>query len=140
MTWKNYTCEILGKPALVLIDQRFHEQLPVKELPRLSWFGVHCKQAPSGSFWHPNETQALDEIEADLLKACEAFGNGWIVYVPCITTPGIREYYLYHSDAADLNKAMEALKATHPTYRIEKDTIADPEWNEYRKYASFERS
>jgi hypothetical protein len=57
-----------------------------------------------------------------------------------ITTPGIREYYLYHSDAADLNKAMEALKATHPTYRIEKDTIADPEWNEYRKYASFERS
>ena len=137
MAWKQYTCEVSGKPAQVLVDQRFEKQAPVKELPLLSWFGVYCKQAPSGNFWHPNETTALDEIEKDLLKICEAFGHGWLVYLLRIATAGIREYYLYHSNVAEIKKAFEALKAAHPTYKIETETTQDSQWNEYRKYAAF---
>jgi len=137
MAWKHYTCEISGKPALVLIDERFEKQAPVRELPLLSWFGIYCKEPPGNSFWNPDETEALDEIEDDLLRVCEAFGQGWIVYLLRIATPGIREYYLYYSDAADIQKTFVALKAIHPAYRIEMDTITDPEWNKYRNYASF---
>jgi hypothetical protein len=130
MAWKHYTCVISGKPAQVLIDQRFEKQAPVRELPLVSWFGIYCRQSPGNSFWNPNETTALDEIETDLLRVCEDFGHGWVVYLLRITTPGIREYYIYHSSAADIQKAFEALTAIHPTYKIEMDTIKDPEWNE----------
>ena len=33
-------------------------------------------------------------------------------------------------------KVIAALKAAHPTYRIETDTKDDSEWNEYQKYIS----
>jgi|GEM_PF-4727522 len=55
MAWEQYTCEISGKPAQVLIDQLFEKQAPVKELPRLSRFGVYCKEAPGSSLSSPNE-------------------------------------------------------------------------------------
>ncbi len=139
MSWQQYTCEISGKPAQVLIDRRFEKQAPIIELPRLSWFGIYCKEPHGSGFWNPNETTALDEIEKDLLQVCETFGHGWVVYLLRIATPGLREYYLYHSDAAEIKKAFDALKRAHPTYRIEMDTTDDPQWNEYRKYASFNR-
>ena len=59
------------------------------------------------------------------------------VYVLRIATAGIREYYLYHSDMAEIKKAFDALKSAHPSYRIEVVTKNDPDWNEYKKYALF---
>lgn len=47
------------------------------------------------------------------------------------------EYYLCHSDVAEIEKAFEALKAVHPAYRIETDTTSDPRWDEYRRYVAF---
>jgi hypothetical protein len=48
MTWRHYLCELLDKPASVLIDDRFVDQLPLNELPRLSWFGVYCNEPTEG--------------------------------------------------------------------------------------------
>lgn len=140
MAWKQYTGELSGTPAQILVDQHFEKQAPVKGLPLLSWFGVYCKQPTSGSFWNPNEANVLDEIEDDLIKVCEAFGHGWVVYLLRIATPGIREYYLYHSNVAEITKAFEALRAIHPTYKIETETTNDLQWNHYRKYVSFKGS
>ena len=139
MNWKHYTCEISGKPALVLVDDRFQEQAPIHELPRVSWFGVHCNQSPGADLWSPDEEQTLDSIEDDLIKLCEAFGRGWAVYVLRIATPGMREYYLYHSSAAELNKAFESLKTLHPSYKIESEAKDDPQWQQYKTYADLVR-
>lgn len=138
MAWKHYICEISGKPASVLIDGRFADQLPVKELPQLSWFGVYCQQPGGAAFWNPEETDVLDRLENDLIRLSETFGYGWVVYVLRIATPGIREYYLYHADQAELNKAFSALKAIYTNYRIEFETINDKVWEQYRKYVSYD--
>ena len=138
MAWRHYTCEISSKPASVLVDERFAHQLPVKELPRLSWFGVYCQQPTGGAFWNPEEADALDQLENDLIRLAETFGHGWAVYVLRIATPGIREYYLYHADQAELNKAFSVLKAVYPDYRIEFKTINDVMWEQYGRYVSFD--
>ena len=137
MAWKLYTCDISGKSAQVLVDRGYEKKAPIIELSHLSWFGIYCNEAPGNSFWNPIETEALNEIEDDFLKICEAFGHGRVVYVLRIATAGIRAYYIYHSDKAEIIQVFESLKAVHPTYRIEMDTMDDPEWNGYRKYVSF---
>jgi hypothetical protein len=138
MAWRHYTCEISGKPASVLIDERFAHQYPVKELPKLSWFGVYCNQPTGGAFWNPEEADALDLIENNLIKLSETFGHGWAVYVLRIATPGIREYYLYHAEQADLGKAFSSLKAIHPNYRREFKTTNDEGWEQYGRYVLFD--
>jgi hypothetical protein len=137
MAWHHYLCEISDKPASVLIDDRFAEQSPVGELPRLSWFGVYCHEPTGGAFWNSAETVLLDQVEKDLIKLSEQHGHGWVVYVLRIATPGIREYYLYHADHAELDAVLEALQSLHPDYRIDFDTIDDNTWEEYRRYLSF---
>ena len=134
MTWKQINCEINDRPALVLVERRFKEQAPLKELQCISWFCVYCNQKPGSAFWSPDETETLDEIEDDLLRLCESFGHGWLVYVLRLAMPGVREYYFYHSDTAEIKKVIAALKVAHPSYRIEADTKNDPEWSEYQKY------
>src|SRR5438477_461678 len=138
MTWKQIITEIDGRRVLVLVDHRFKEQAPLKELQCLSWFCVYCNQEPGSAFWNPNETETLDEIEDDLLRLCESFGHGWMVYALRVATPGVREHYFYHSDAAEIKKVIAAFRLAHPSYRIEADTKNDPEWNEYQKYISLE--
>lgn len=137
MAWRHYTCEISGKPASVLVDGQFFHQLPVKELPRLSWFGVYCNRPTGGALWAPEETEVLDQVENDLIKLAETFGRGWAVYVLRIATPGIREYYLYHADLAELGKACSALKALYPRYRIKFEESNDVAWEQYQRYVSY---
>ncbi|MBE7467365.1 MAG: DUF695 domain-containing protein [Planctomycetes bacterium] len=134
MSWSHRTTQIESRPAGVLIDDRFRGSLPVRELPRLAWFGVYCRHDPGGGFWHPDETPALDAIEQDLIRLCEQFGRGWAVYVMRIDTRGIREYYLYCGGSAALAQALPSLRAAHPDYRIEFEETADPEWSRYRTF------
>jgi len=138
MAWKHYICELSGKPASVLIDDRFAHQSPVKELPRISWFSVYCNQPTSGEFWNPEEADILDRLENDLIRLSEMFGHGWAVYVLRVATFGIREYYLYHADQAELSKAFSALKAIYPNYRIEFETTNDIAWEQYRRYVFYD--
>ena len=136
MTWRTYLCEISDKSALVLIEDRFADQFPVDELPLLSWFGVYCNKPTEGAFWNPDETNLLDRLENDLLKLSEQFGHGWAVYVFRLATTGIREYYLYHTDAAEMRRALEELRRLYPNYRIDFDTTDDAKWEQYRRYVS----
>jgi len=140
MAWKNYVCEIKGKPASVLVDQRFENEFPLKELPKVLWVAVYGNLPSNDSFWHPDETSALDNIENNLLKLAGSFGNGWIVYLIRIATFGIREYYFYYGKHADINKVPTLLKSLHPSYRIESETKEDAKWIEYKNYVSFENN
>lgn len=134
MPWSHRTTEIESRPAGVLIDDRFRGSLPVRELPRLAWFGVYCRHDAGSRFWHPDETESLDTIECDLIRLCEQFSQGWAVYVMRIDTRGIREYYFYCGGSAALAQALLSLRTTHPDYRIEFEETADAEWSRYRTF------
>ena len=134
MPWSNRTTQIDNRPAQVLIDDRFRTSAPIRELPRLAWFGVYCRQDPGGAFWHPDESATLDAIEQDLIRLCGEFGCGWAVYVMRVATRGIREYYVYLGDGAALAQALPGLRKAYPTYRIEFEETADAEWRRYRTF------
>jgi hypothetical protein len=134
MPWSHRTTEIDGRPAQVLIDDRFRSAAPGSELPRLAWFGVYCRDDPGGAFWHPDESANLDAVEQDLIRLCEQFGRGWAVYVMRIDTPGIREYYLYNGPGASLANAVPGLLSIHPEYRIEYDETTDADWSRYKTF------
>jgi hypothetical protein len=140
MAWKNHLCEIKGKLSSVLVDQRFENEFPLKELPNVFWVAVYCNLPSNDSFWHPDETLALDDIENNLLKLAESFGNGWIVYVIRIDTVGVREYYFYYGKHADVDKVTTLLKSLHPSYQIESETKEDAKWTEYKNHVSFENN
>lgn len=137
MSWRHYTCDISGRPASILVDERFAHQSPVTEMPRLSWFGVYCNQLSGEAFGNPEEADTLDRLENDLIKLSEQFGHGWVVYVLRLATPGIREYYLYHADHADLSAALKALQALYPNYRIDFETTNDEAWEQHGRYVSY---
>jgi hypothetical protein len=115
MTWKHYLCTISDNADSVLIDDRFAEQLPVGEMPRLTWCGVYGNEPTEGAFWNPEETVLLDRIENDLIKLAQEFGHGWAVYVLRIATSGIREYYLYHADQSTAVIALRYPSRKHST-------------------------
>jgi hypothetical protein len=61
-----------------------------------------------------------------------------VVYALRIAAPGIREYYFYHADQAELRKAFSALRAIYPNYRTEFVTTDDMAWEQYGKYVSYD--
>ena len=132
MPWTHRTTEIEGRPAQVLIDDRFRGAIPVRELSRLAWFGVYCKGNPGTAFWDPAETSSLDAIEDDLIRLCEQHGQGWAAYVLRVATPGIREYYVYMGDCVDFTAVVPDLLAQHPDYRIEYEETTDASWGRYK--------
>lgn len=132
MPWSQRTTQIDSRPTGVLIDDRFRASLPVRELPRLAWFGVYCRLDAGDGFWHPAETESLAMVEQDLIRLCELFGRGWAVYVMRIDTRGIREYYLYCGGSAALAQALPSLRASHPDYRIEFEETEDAAWSRYQ--------
>lgn len=134
MAWRFYNCNINNKSAQVLIDDRFYKKEPVNELPLLSWVGVYCRLLSGESFNDPKETEILDEIEDNLFRLCSDYGNGYAVYTHRIVTYGIREYYIYHGDKAELDRAFSAIRSLYPEYKIETETTLDDKWNEYKKY------
>lgn len=140
MAWKHYVCEVKERRASVLVDQRFQNQFPLKELPQILWLGIYCHSPSEGTVSSPDDAQTLERIESDLINLSQSFGHGWMVHVLQIRTPGIREYYFYYGKHAETDKIAVALRALHPTYRIEVDVKEDPQWVEYRNYVSFEPS
>jgi hypothetical protein len=136
MSWSHRQTQIDKRPAQVLIDDRFRSSTPVRQLPRLAWFGVYCRQDVSDGFWHPDETASLDAIEQDLIRLCGQLGNGWAVYVMRIDTRGVREYYFYFDGNAELGQVPAGLRAAHPNYRIDYDEMADAEWSRYKTVLS----
>lgn len=134
MSWTHHLIQIDKRPAQVVFDNQFRSKAPVRQLPRLAWFGVYCRQDPGGGFWHPDESGRLDAIERDLVRLCGQFGNGWAVYVMRIDTRGIREYYFYSGGSAALNRAPAILQTAHPDYRIEFEERTDADWNRYKSF------
>ncbi|CAN5368482.1 hypothetical protein BH10CYA1_BH10CYA1_19810 [soil metagenome] len=134
MTWTVHQREVEGKTAQILIDDHFAPQAPLKDLVNLSGFSLYCRQEPVNTLWHPDEGDTLDIIEERLINLCEKHSHGWSVYVLRMATFGVREYYFYHSNEAELTKAYAELLALTPGYRIELSTVLDAEWAEYRKY------
>lgn len=131
MAWSHRIAEIQGRQAQFLIDDRFRGVAPVRELPRLAWFAVYCRQEPGSSFWHPDESASLDSVEDSLIQLWQELGRGFAVYVMRIATRGIREYYVYLGGSADFSPVLERLRASHPSYRVEYEETADPDWKRY---------
>ena len=131
MTWQLFDIEIVGNQAQVLLDDQFVSDNPGEALPNIAWFGVWCQKDTIGQFWHPEETDTLNQIEHELLDLAGQFGNGWAVYVRRVFTAGKREYFFYYGDGATLSDALPALQALHPEYRIEYDVKPDPDWSYY---------
>ena len=131
MPWSHRTTKIEGRPAQVLIDDRFGTSAPVCELPRLAWLGVYCRRAPGAAFWDAAESDSLDAVEDDLIALCDRFGHGWAAYVLRIATPGIREYYVYIGDSVHFVQVLPGLLAKHADYRIEYEETKDPSWSRY---------
>lgn len=123
MAWGTYTSKINDKLAQVLINSSYENKAPVKELLLLFWVGVYCQMPSNQDFHNLKETQKLDEIEDNLIKLCGRYGNGWAVYTHRIGTAGIREYYIYNGEYAELHKTIDALKSIYPAYKIEAETL-----------------
>ena len=124
--------EIDGRPAQILIDEGFRNRAPVRELPRLGWFGVYALRDPGSAFWDPEETASLDAIESDLIRLCDLFGEAGPVYVLNIAIRGIREYFVYFGRDSELSPVLPSLKAAHPDYRIEYEERIDATWSRYK--------
>jgi hypothetical protein len=134
MSWKFFEIRNGEKKAQVLFDHRFSGEMPTDSLPHVGWFGVWCQEDPGGAYWSPHEADRLDALEADLIALAEQHGNGWAVYVRRYATPGVREYYFYFGDGADLSKVAVGLKSKHPSYRVEYETRPDPKWARYTEW------
>ena len=134
MTWKFFEVRTGDKKAQVLLDHRFAGAPPSDSLPNIGWFGVWCQEDPRGAYWAPTEAPALDALEEDLIALAEKFGNGWAVYLRRHATPGLREYYFYFGEGAELGKVAVALTTKHPGYRIEFETRPDPKWSGYASW------
>ncbi len=131
MAWQLFDTTLMGETFQILQDDRFAGNLPGEELPTLSWFGIWCRMDTDGSFWNHAETDALAQIEEDLLRLASEFGNGWVVYVRRAISAGKYEYYFYSGGDARLRDALKPLQDLHPGYRIEHDSQPDPEWSLY---------
>ncbi len=62
------------------------------------------------------------------------FQTQWAVYVRRLDTPGLREYYVYFGESAELEKVLPSINALHPEYRIEFETRTDPQWTHYESW------
>ena len=134
MTWKFFEVRLGDKKSQVLLDDRFASEPPTESLPNIGWFGVWCKEDPRGAYWAPQEASALDALEQDLIALAEQFGKGWAVYLRRHASPGLREYFFYFGEGADLGKVAVALTTKHAGYRIEYETRPDPKWSGYTSW------
>lgn len=141
MAWKTYNTLIENVPAVVMVDTRFARSAPLEELPRMTWVAVYTNLEPlPGEVWDPDETSALEAVEADLLKTFETHGEGWTVFVLRISTPGLWEYFLYHAAQVSASAAVLEIQQQHMEYRIEASTVIDAEWKQYRNYLPGKKS
>jgi hypothetical protein len=137
VAWTNYECEIKERPALVLVDKRFVGCEPTSALPKVFWLCVYTRLPPGGAYWNPDETNVLNKLEDDFIDLLSDNSRGHAAYVLRIATPGLREYYIYHSTAVNLASTHAALCKAYPDYKIVFNSFDDPTWREYNAYATF---
>lgn len=140
MTWRMAMLNFDGKPGHTMVDDRFAKNAPIDQLPSLAWFGLYCAKAPGGGFWDPDEGEQLDAIELDLIALCDRQGNGWVAYVQRLDTPGLREYYMYFGEGANIDHVLTDLRTAHPNYRLEYDRFEDPNWAQYQKWLGWAKA
>src|SRR5579862_2808499 len=87
--------QIEGKPAELVISDRYRRSAPIHDLPRLASFRIYCRHDPGDQLHHPAERASLDAIGENLIKFCRPFAEGSAVFAMRIDTRGIREYCLY---------------------------------------------
>jgi hypothetical protein len=136
MPWHHIETELDGRPAQLLLDDRFRDSAPVRELPGLAWFCVHCRNPPDIGYWDDAESETLEKIEDDLIELCSRFGKGWAVYVLRIATRGLREYFVYYGGDAELPSVASSLTRAHPSYCIDFETRPDSSWQRYTSMLS----
>lgn len=135
MPWGQKEIQVSNRVANLLLDSRFCDKAPIKELPQIHWFGVWCQRpAPNGRFVAADEEQTLLQLERKLIEVAGRISNGWAVYVMRIMSQGLLEFYLYARDSSTLNGVTDELKKIFPNYRIEHDSQNDSDWAEYSKY------
>ena len=136
MPWHDYTCRLADRTAQILITDDFAGSPPVSRFPFLVWVGIWGHHPPGAAFWHPDETEALDDLEDALLAALAPSGGSTAIYAFRLAAAGIREYFVYCHSPSQVIAAGRSWAATRPDYRIEFEQHSDPTWHEYRKYVT----
>ena len=63
MPWQLRTIEQNGQTVQWMLEDSFQTEVPGTELPRLSRIRVRFAKTPIDYFWHPDESNDLEEIE-----------------------------------------------------------------------------
>lgn len=135
MAWRESQIQLQGRLARVLVDNRFAQAAPARELPCLNWFGVwFTKPVPQDAFVAPEEAPHVLALERRLIEVAGKQASGWAVYCFRLLSGGIAEYYLYSRDASTLARVVPEMKRYWPEYRIEHETKDDSQWSEYSRY------
>ena len=100
MAWQLHELQHDGKPVQLMLEDRFRNDLPGAELPRLIRIRVSFAQAPTDYFWNPDESPEIDQIEDDLLRLADQHGDGWVVFVQRRTESGFMVSRVSFSSAA----------------------------------------
>lgn len=131
MAWQLHELQRDGKPVQWMLEDRFRNDLPGDELPRLMTIRVGFAQTPADYFWHPDESAEIDQIEDDLLRLANQHGDGWVVFVQRRTESGFMDYFFYAGETARLDRVVADLAASHAKQRFTIEETADPAWSHY---------
>ena len=132
MAWQRKDGRIARRRAEILIDLRFRDTAPVRDLPMLHWLGVWCRQPVQRERFVPAAEQAtVLRIERKLKTLARKASNGWAVYVMRIVSEGLVQYFFYARGAGALDGVSAELRKSFPRYRFEHDSEPDAEWVEY---------
>jgi len=104
MAWREAKLTIDGRTVYSFVDERCSQHPPCDRLPSLHWFGLFATrdQGFRFRFSYPDKGEALDEVEHNLMRLCERFGNGQAVCLQLLQTQWTREYYVYAGEGANL--------------------------------------
>lgn len=132
MAWQLFeTRQADRQPMQLMLDDRFRSDSPGAELPTMTRLTMWCKQAPDGYYWHPDESNDIEEIEDEIVRNADELGDGWVVYVLRRAVPGRLDYHFYSGGTAALDGLGELMAAARPDYRFEIEQFEDAEWKAY---------
>ena len=131
MAWQLHDLLESGKPVQLMLEDRFRNDLPGAELPRLVRLRVNFIQPAEDYYWHPDESAKIDDIEDQLLQLADQHGEGWVVFVQRRAEAGCLDFYFYVGSEAKIEQVIPDLKTVHPEYRIDFEESSDPSWSAY---------
>ena len=134
MPWQLFDTEQNGQPVQMMLEDSFRDEVPGAELPKLSRIRVWFAKTPDDYFWHPEESNAIEDIEDALLRLADQYGDGWAVFVYRQAERGFFDYFFYAGGEAKLDAVVPELAATHSEQRFEYEERSDPTWSAYRDW------